>query len=144
MQEIGAFETYPGVNISSDHDIREAIRQGAVSSWQHPTSTCSMLKRELGGVVDSKLRVYGVRGLRIVDASIFPMAVAGHTSSTVYAVAEKVGAPCYDSAIELGDVLIGYFIGSRPHQSSAEMSFPGIVQQVIATLRMERGHSFQS
>lgn len=48
-----------------------------------------MLKREWGGVVDSKLRVYGVRGLRIVDASIFPMAVGGHTSSTVYAVAEK-------------------------------------------------------
>lgn len=91
MQDIGAYENYPGVNISSDHDIAEAIRQGAVSSWQHPTSTCSMLKRELGGVVDSKLRVYGVKGLRIVDASIFPMAVAGHTSSTVYAVAEKLG-----------------------------------------------------
>ena len=90
MQEIGAYETYPSVNISSDNDIAEAIRQGAVSSWQHPTSTCSMLKGELGGVVNSKLRVYGVKGLRIVDASIFPMAVAGHTSSTVYAVAEKV------------------------------------------------------
>ncbi|GAB7332450.1 hypothetical protein MBLNU13_g04253t2 [Cladosporium sp. NU13] len=89
MQGIGAYETYPGVNVSSDHDIVEAIRKGAVSSWQHPTSTCSMLRRELGGVVDSKLRVYGVKGLRIVDASIFPMAVAGHTSSTVYAVAEK-------------------------------------------------------
>ena len=91
MHDIGAYENYPGVNISSDHDIAETIRQGAVSSWQHPTSTCSMLKRELGGIVDSKLRVYGVKGLRIVDASIFPMAVAGHTSSTVYAVAEKVG-----------------------------------------------------
>lgn len=91
MKEIGAYETYPGDNISSDNDIAEAIRQGAVSSWQHPTSTCSMLKRELGGVVDSELRVHGVKSLRIVDASIFPMAVAGHTSSTVYAVAEKVG-----------------------------------------------------
>jgi choline dehydrogenase-like flavoprotein len=94
MQEIGASETYPGRNISSDHDIAGAIRQGAVSSWQHPTSTCSMLTRELGGVVDSKLRVYGVKGLRVVDASIFPMAVAGHTSSTVYAVAEKVSFNC--------------------------------------------------
>lgn len=82
VQDVGAYETYPGVNISSDHDIAKAIRQGAVSSWQHPTSTFSMLERELGGLVDSKLRVYGVKGLRVVDASIFPMAVAGHTSST--------------------------------------------------------------
>lgn len=90
MQAIGAQETYPGSNITSDADIADTIRQFAVSSWQHPTSTCSMMKREMGGVVDSKLKVYGVQELRIVDASIFPMVVAGHTSSTVYAVAEKV------------------------------------------------------
>ena len=90
MQEIGAQETYPGQNVSSDQQIAAAIRTFATSSWQHPTSSCAMMKRELGGVVDSELKVYGVNGLRIVDASIFPMAVAGHTSSTVYAVAEKV------------------------------------------------------
>lgn len=48
-----------------------------------------MMKREFGGVVDSELRVYGVKGLRIVDASIMPMIPGSHTSSTVYAVAEK-------------------------------------------------------
>lgn len=90
MREIGASETYPGLNASSDQEIAAAVRQIATSSWQHPTSSCAILKRELGGVVDSELRVYGVKGLRIVDASIFPMAVAGHTSSSVYAVAEKV------------------------------------------------------
>lgn len=90
MREIGASETYPGLNASSDKEIAAAVRQIATSSWQHPTSSCAMLKRELGGVVDPELRVHGVDGLRIVDASIFPMAVAGHTSSSVYAVAEKV------------------------------------------------------
>jgi choline dehydrogenase-like flavoprotein len=89
MQEVGAVETYPGRNVTSDSDIAAAIRNFATSSWQHPTSTCAMLPRQLGGVVDSELRVYGVKGLRIVDASIFPMSIAGHTSSTVYAVAEK-------------------------------------------------------
>jgi hypothetical protein len=92
MQALGPVEILPGASSgdNSDEAIAAAIRGFATSSWQHPTSSCSMLKRELGGVVDSQLRVYGVRGLRVVDASIFPMAVAGHTSSTVYAVAEKV------------------------------------------------------
>lgn len=97
MQALGPIELLPGVSTSgddSDEALAAAIRGLATSSWQHPTSSCSMLKRELGGVVDSQLRVYGVRGLRVVDASIFPMAVAGHTSSTVYAVAEKVSATC--------------------------------------------------
>jgi choline dehydrogenase-like flavoprotein len=102
MQEIGAAEKSPGLNASSEQEIAAAIRRLATSSWQHPTSSCSMLKRELGGVVDSELRVYGVDGLRIVDASIFPMAIAGHTSSTVYAVAEKVGRDLRDVVSCLG------------------------------------------
>jgi len=92
MQALGPVELLPGISTFGDTDeaLASAVRGFATSSWQHPTSSCSMLKRELGGVVDPQLRVYGVRGLRVVDASIFPMAVAGHTSSTVYAVAEKV------------------------------------------------------
>ncbi|KAI5198035.1 glucose-methanol-choline oxidoreductase [Aureobasidium subglaciale] len=89
MQALGAVETFPGANISSDGQIEAFIRNAATSSWQHPTSTTAMMKKELGGVVDAKLCVYGTKGLRIVDAGIFPMAVAGHSSSSVYAVAEK-------------------------------------------------------
>jgi choline dehydrogenase-like flavoprotein len=48
-----------------------------------------MGKREAGGVVDEQLKVYGIEGLRIVDASVFPMLPASHTMTTVYAVAEK-------------------------------------------------------
>lgn len=89
MQEIDAVETYPGTNVSTDAQIAASIKTFATSSWQHPTSSCAMLPEKLGGVVDSQLRVYGVKNLRIVDASIFPMSVGGHTSATVYAVAEK-------------------------------------------------------
>lgn len=48
-----------------------------------------MLPRALGGVMDSELRVYGVQGLRIVDASVMPMIPAAHLQSTIYAIAER-------------------------------------------------------
>ncbi|KAI7183275.1 GMC oxidoreductase [Hortaea werneckii] len=89
MQETGATEIIPGTNITSNEEIASAIRNIARSTWQHPTSSCSMMRRELGGVVDPSLKVYGVDGLRVVDASIMPMIIGSHTSSTVYAVAEK-------------------------------------------------------
>lgn len=47
------------------------------------------MSRELGGVVDENLKVYGVRNVRVVDASVFPMQVTGHLTSTVYAVAAR-------------------------------------------------------
>ncbi|CAD0095458.1 unnamed protein product [Aureobasidium vineae] len=89
MQALGTVEIFPGKNVSTDAEIEEAIRDAATSSWQHPSSTTAMMRRELGGVVDDELRVYGTKGLRIVDSGVFPMVVAGHTSSSVYAVAEK-------------------------------------------------------
>ncbi|KAI6854668.1 GMC oxidoreductase [Hortaea werneckii] len=89
MQETGATEIIRGANVTSDDEIAAAIRNFARSTWQHPTSSCSMMRRELGGVVDPSLKVYGVQGLRVVDASIMPLIIGSHTSSTVYAVAEK-------------------------------------------------------
>ena len=48
-----------------------------------------MLPIEDGGVVDPRLRVHGVRGLRIVDASVQPEIVSGHTTAATLAIAEK-------------------------------------------------------
>ena len=48
-----------------------------------------MMPKELGGVVDEKLKVFGTKNLRVCDASIFPIQVRGNIQSTVYAVAEK-------------------------------------------------------
>lgn len=55
----------------------------------HHVSTVSMLPLELGGVVDSDLRVYGTSNVRVVDASVLPGQLVGHLTSTLYAVAEK-------------------------------------------------------
>jgi choline dehydrogenase len=48
-----------------------------------------MLPRDKGGVVDESLKIYGVNGLRVCDASIFPMETRGNPISAVYAVAER-------------------------------------------------------
>lgn len=48
-----------------------------------------MLPKELGGVVDERVTVHGTRNVRIVDASVVPMEVSGHTMAPVYGVAEK-------------------------------------------------------
>lgn len=64
------------------------VKNAAISSW-HPIGTCAMLPCAEGGVVDHCLRVYGTRGLRVVDASVMPMHVKGNIASLVYAIAEK-------------------------------------------------------
>jgi choline dehydrogenase-like flavoprotein len=55
----------------------------------HPAGSCAMLPRDEGGVVDSKLKVYGTKNLRVVDASIFPLEPSGNIQAAVYAVAER-------------------------------------------------------
>ncbi|KAF9878451.1 aryl-alcohol [Colletotrichum karsti] len=67
---------------------KEIVRQRQISVF-HVSGSCAMLPREQGGVVDERLRVYGARKLRVVDASIFPIEPLGNIQSTVYAVAEK-------------------------------------------------------
>ncbi|KAL3480888.1 hypothetical protein BJX99DRAFT_272582 [Aspergillus californicus] len=86
---LGAVMQSPSPGLS-DEEITALIRSSAFPSFAHPSCTCSMLKLEDGGCVDSKLRLYGSNGrVRVVDASIFPVVPSTHTQSTVYAVAEK-------------------------------------------------------
>ncbi|KAF2137449.1 GMC oxidoreductase [Aplosporella prunicola CBS 121167] len=74
---------------TSDLDVaRQVARDRAFTSF-HPTGTCAMMPRELGGVVDSRLMVYGTSNVRVVDASIFPLETLGNIQATVYTVAEK-------------------------------------------------------
>jgi choline dehydrogenase len=84
-------EVVPGPNVQSDEEIMNYIRETATTVW-HGSGTCAMLPKEKGGVVDEKLRVYGVKGLRIVDASVFPVIPDAHTMGPTYMVAEKAAA----------------------------------------------------
>lgn len=67
---------------------KDTVQETFVSHY-HVTGTCSMLPKELGGVVNERLLAYGTRNLRIVDASIFPMIPRGNIQASVYAVAER-------------------------------------------------------
>lgn len=90
LKDLGPVITNPDpATVKSDEDIRAAARVNVVPTLAHPSYTCAMMKREHGGVVDAQLRVYGVKGLSIVDASVIPLIPATHLSSTVYAVVEK-------------------------------------------------------
>ncbi|KAI1213531.1 putative GMC oxidoreductase [Annulohypoxylon truncatum] len=60
-----------------------------VSPNHHALGTASMMSRELGGVVDPKLKVFGTSNVRVVDASVLPMQISGHLTATLYAVAER-------------------------------------------------------
>lgn len=82
-------EVAPTARAETDEQLEAVLRRAASASWAHPCCTAHMAPRELGGVIDAKLRVYGVTGLRVVDASVMPTIPGGHLQSTVYAVAEK-------------------------------------------------------
>ncbi|KAJ5083691.1 glucose-methanol-choline oxidoreductase-like protein [Penicillium angulare] len=69
-------------------EVKSYVVSAAKSTF-HPTSTCAMLPREKGGVVDARLRVWDTKGLRVVDASVIPVIPTGNTQSAVYAIAER-------------------------------------------------------
>lgn len=56
-----------------------------------------MISQEIGGVVGSELKVYGVENLRVVDANVMPILPAAHMQGSIYAMAEKVLAFYYRS-----------------------------------------------
>ncbi|PKS08531.1 hypothetical protein jhhlp_004916 [Lomentospora prolificans] len=83
-------EILPGPQHSTDEEILAALKSGGLlPTLAHPSGSCSMMPEDLGGCVGSDLRVYGVKALSVVDASIIPLIPGAPLQATVYAVAEK-------------------------------------------------------
>jgi choline dehydrogenase len=85
-------ETAPGQDVQTDEQLNEYIRNNFFMNW-HAAATCRMGRRnDSMAVVDSKARVIGVDGLRVVDASAFALLPPGHPVSTTYGLAEKISS----------------------------------------------------
>jgi len=80
-------EVDPGAKVSTDAELLNFCRQRG-STVYHPTSTCRMGNDALA-VVDQRLRVRGIEGLRVVDSSVMPDLVSGNTNAAVIMIAEK-------------------------------------------------------
>ena len=87
MAQHSVVETVPGSDISSDEQLAEFARQSG-STIYHPIGTCRM-GEDPASVVDSRLRVRGIDGLRVMDASVMPTLTTGNTNAPTIMIGEK-------------------------------------------------------
>ena len=73
----------PEIDATNDDAILQSIRNAASTTY-HPTSTCA-----IGKVVDPDLKVMGLEGLSVADASVMPFVISGNTNAAVIMIAEK-------------------------------------------------------
>jgi choline dehydrogenase len=82
-------EDFPGPNVQSDDELLDAARERGTTTF-HPTGTCRMApKTDPMAVVDDQLRVHGVAGLRVIDASIMPSMLSANTNAATIMIGEK-------------------------------------------------------
>ncbi len=87
LSRIVTGELFPGAQISNDGDFLDHVRKEGQSAY-HPVGTCRM-GGDAGAVVDARLRVHGIAGLRVADASIMPTLVSGNTNAACMMIGEK-------------------------------------------------------
>ncbi len=87
LKEITGEEIAPGAQVQSDADLLEWVRNNAETTY-HPVGTCRMGPDAMA-VVDNELRVHGIEGLRVADASIMPTLTSGNTNAPCIMIGEK-------------------------------------------------------
>lgn len=85
-EEWGAVEVYPGPDVA-DADVEDWVRRTAIT-YHHQVGTCRMGTDE-ESVVDPQLRVHGIRGLRVIDASVIPTVPTGNTNAPAAMIGER-------------------------------------------------------
>ncbi len=94
MRKMAKSELAPGPDVQTEAELRDYVRHD-VTTIYHPVGTCAMSgdsqldASRIAGVVDTELRVRGVEGLRVVDASVMPTVPRGNTNAPTIAIAER-------------------------------------------------------
>jgi choline dehydrogenase len=83
-------EHTPGSNVQTDEEVRRYIKEWSKTDY-HPVGSCTMGTHDMA-VVDPRLRVHGLEGLRVIDASIMPRLISGNTQATSIMIGEKGAA----------------------------------------------------
>jgi len=87
LQDWGPTERYPGPAVTSEEELRSYVRKTAIT-YHHQVGTCKMGRDPLA-VVDPHLRVHGVEGLRVADASVMPTVTTGNTNAPAIMIGER-------------------------------------------------------
>jgi choline dehydrogenase len=87
LAEWGVVERYPGPEVTSDEAVRDYVRRTAIT-YHHQAGTCKM-GTDAQAVVDPKLRVQGLDGLRVADASVMPTVTTGNTNAPSIMIGER-------------------------------------------------------
>ncbi len=98
LKEVTGEEIAPGAHLQSDAELLEWVRHNAETTY-HPVGTAKM-GNDARAVVDSELRVHGIRGLRVADASIMPTLTSGNTNAPTIMIGEKAAAMILAAAAE--------------------------------------------
>ncbi len=98
LKEVTGQEIAPGAHLQSDADLLEWVRNNAETTY-HPVGTCKM-GNDPRAVVDPELRVHGIAGLRVADASIMPTLTSGNTNAPAIMIGEK----CASMVLAAADV----------------------------------------
>lgn len=94
-------EVHPGPNVQTDEELAAWVRQNTETAY-HPVGSCKMgPARDATAVVDERLRVHGIEGLRVIDASIMPTLVNGNTNQPVTMIGEKGASMILEDAATL-------------------------------------------
>jgi choline dehydrogenase len=88
LADVVECEHMPGLQMQTPDQVMQDFRQRAGSVF-HASSTCAMGSSPERSVVDARLRVHGIQGLRVIDASVFPSVTSGNTNAPTIMVAEK-------------------------------------------------------